>query len=569
MADNTTRIILTADDRTSPALASVTRGLSGMQAQALQAGAALSAIGVTAVAASIVGFVRSTANAADEMQKLSQRVGIATKDLAGWQLAADLSGASMESVAKGIKGLSTYAAEYGATLRQVGIDTSDPQKALVQLADLFAALPDGMEKTALATKLFGKAGLDLIPMLNQGSAALEAQRAKAEEYGRKMAEIGPDAERFNDQLEETAFYAKAIGLNIAAHFLPGLEGMSKWLVDIASGGDKAKQALEWMMGAPTGFLGRSQGYRGPLNAHGLPPSAEEQAASSAAAKRTAEQEAALKCANQLVNATGSGKGGAGATAKAKRAFDPEGDWWYKFEEEQRKATRAAMDAADKEVEALEKKRIAMEEMADARMEAHRIESEGEEAIREHMEKTNAALAKQKTMAQDLGLTFASAFEEAIIGGKGLQGILQGLAQDVARIFVRKQVTEPLANNLSGLFGKLDFGNLFGDFRTPGIADYAAPSFAGGGFTGSGPRSGGLDGQGGFLAMLHPNETVTDHARGGDASGAVTVQLNFAVGIAQTVRAEVMAMMPQIQAATTAGIIDARRRGGAVRAAFAG
>jgi hypothetical protein len=36
-----------------------------------------------------------------------------------------------------------------------------------------------------------------------------------------------------------------------------------------------------------------------------------------------------------------------------------------------------------------------------------------------------------------------------------------------------------------------------------------PQFAGGGYTGNGPRSGGLDGQGGFIAMLHPQEQVID------------------------------------------------------------
>lgn len=39
------------------------------------------------------------------------------------------------------------------------------------------------------------------------------------------------------------------------------------------------------------------------------------------------------------------------------------------------------------------------------------------------------------------------------------------------------------------------------------------SFDGGGYTGSGARSGGLDGKGGFAAMLHPNETVIDHTKG--------------------------------------------------------
>ncbi len=42
-----------------------------------------------------------------------------------------------------------------------------------------------------------------------------------------------------------------------------------------------------------------------------------------------------------------------------------------------------------------------------------------------------------------------------------------------------------------------------------------PSFAGGGHTGRAPRSGGLDGKGGFMAILHPRETVTDHTRGGN------------------------------------------------------
>lgn len=39
------------------------------------------------------------------------------------------------------------------------------------------------------------------------------------------------------------------------------------------------------------------------------------------------------------------------------------------------------------------------------------------------------------------------------------------------------------------------------------------SFEGGGYTGAGARSGGMDGKGGFLAMVHPNESIYDHAKG--------------------------------------------------------
>lgn len=58
-----------------------------------------------------------------------------------------------------------------------------------------------------------------------------------------------------------------------------------------------------------------------------------------------------------------------------------------------------------------------------------------------------------------------------------------------------------------------------------------PSLEGGGYTGPGLRTGGLDGRGGFMAMLHPNETVIDHTQGGSAGAgqSVTVVQNFTVG----------------------------------------
>lgn len=57
--------------------------------------------------------------------------------------------------------------------------------------------------------------------------------------------------------------------------------------------------------------------------------------------------------------------------------------------------------------------------------------------------------KLEDAARSLGLTFSSAFEDAVLAGKKLQDVLRGLALDVARIFVRKTVTEPLALMVSG------------------------------------------------------------------------------------------------------------------------
>lgn len=111
---------------------------------------------------------------------------------------------------------------------------------------------------------------------------------------------------------------------------------------------------------------------------------------------------------------------------------------------------------------------------------------------------------------NVSLSFASMAQEVsgavqhmvgAIKGGGFLDIL-GAAVDV---FTRLGST--------GLFGKSIAANL-----------NKAPNFSGGGYTGNGARSGGLDGQGGFMAMLHPRETVVDHARGQSSGQRIQVEV---------------------------------------------
>ena len=102
------------------------------------------------------------------------------------------------------------------------------------------------------------------------------------------------------------------------------------------------------------------------------------------------------------------------------------------------------------------------------------------------------------------------FLDAIVAGEGFAGVLGNVAQMLAKALLQASLfgEGPLGGGAGGLLSGL-FGGLLGG---------GAPSFAGGGHTGHGPRSGGLDGRGGFPAILHPNETVIDHSRGGRAAG---------------------------------------------------
>lgn len=137
-----------------------------------------------------------------------------------------------------------------------------------------------------------------------------------------------------------------------------------------------------------------------------------------------------------------------------------------------------------------------------------------EAVADRFDLNNEKLKETKTLADDLGLTFASAFEDALVSGGDLSDVLKGLEQDIIRITARKLITEPLGNAVSGAIGGL----------------FAGLSFDGGGYTGNSARVGGLDGKGGFMAMLHPQETITDHTKGQTAGGSTVVNhYNFTVG----------------------------------------
>lgn len=138
-----------------------------------------------------------------------------------------------------------------------------------------------------------------------------------------------------------------------------------------------------------------------------------------------------------------------------------------------------------------------------------------QAVQQLIEDTGKGVEKTKTLAEELGLTFTSAFENAIVGGGKLSEVIKGLGQDILRLTVRKTITEPLG----GLFTNA-LGSLF--------------SFDGGGYTGGGPRAGGIDGKGGFLSVLHPQESVIDHSKGGRAGASVTVNINQSVGDIATV-----------------------------------
>lgn len=148
--------------------------------------------------------------------------------------------------------------------------------------------------------------------------------------------------------------------------------------------------------------------------------------------------------------------------------------------------------------------------------------------------------------------------------EAFKSMANSIINDLIRMYIQRQVTAPLLNAMLGA-SATTYTTVSGSASpTVGNPDVY---FEGGGFTGRGSRSGGVDGKGGFGAILHPNETVIDHSKGQGMGQPVVVNLNISTGVAQTVRTEIANLLPQITNATKAAVVDARRRGGSFAGAF--
>lgn len=213
---NKTNIVIGAEDKTKAGLDSARKNLEKFAGAASGLSDIKGELTAAFSAAALVAFARSTIDSADKLNDLSQSLGIGVRDLATWELAAAQSGVTIDQVGQGVKKLAGFMAENGKELKKAGITATDANGALIQLADVFAGLPDGLEKTNLAIKIFGKTGADLIPLLNQGSDGLADAAEKAKEYGEKMAILAPKADELNDHLADMAFQTKVIGINMAA-----------------------------------------------------------------------------------------------------------------------------------------------------------------------------------------------------------------------------------------------------------------------------------------------------------------------------------------------------------------
>jgi len=577
------RAMQSSGTRWNRSLAQLDRGFASMTARAQGAAGSLlslrGALGTLLGGAGIFALAKGALESADAIGKMADRLGLSTTALQSYQYAAGLAGVSSEQFETAIRRLNTRIGD--GTLKY-----KDTASALEAVANQIAATTSGTERARIATEAFGKAGIQLIPMLQGGAAGLQKAREEAERLGLVLDEKTiRQAEALNDELSRLMQVAQR---NFQQGLLGGLvrdsEGLRSVYADPAfRDGLKAFGAF---VGETLGFVVRNAdtiirtmralavvyvgfkagaaigGKRGALIGAGVGAGVAGVVELMSGAAE--DVELSVGKINRAIDSVGETSEVSGGTSpidklreQIKKLTEDAEIAEAKFPPALEKVAQAVRQAGlsvftefpvggeiDQAIQALvklyERLEKATEKTADAAEDNNERHAASLTRLAEDGEKVFEALDRA-------GANALSSLEDAIIetartGKFQFKDMVNSILSDLARIIIRQQITGPLASAAGSFLQDM--------FRADG-----------------GPVSGGqsyIVGERG-PEMFVPNSSGTiipHHALGG--GGGISVVQNFSVdargadsGVIPRLRAE----MVSIARASQSELLDAIQRGG--------
>lgn len=606
MAENT-KIIISAVDKTKKGFGSVTSGLKKVTGAVFSMRTAL--VGV-AGAAGFGLLVKSSLSATDSLAKTASKIGTTTEALSALRYAADITGVATTTMDMALQRFTRRTAEAAkgtgeakGAIRELGINAQELNRMpldqrMLALADAFSGVKSESDRLRLAFKLFDSEGAALVNTLSLGREGLAELLGEAKALGVVMSS---DAARGVEKTADEITKLKAIAQGMRDQFVAALA-----------------PAIGYVVAHFTAFFKKISEEKGGV----------EQFAKNMAISFLEATVAVVKSLDTLVTKVGQSfqymreKVSEFKTMARKKDIED----FAKRIEIGRKALQALLlqkepDLKGFDMKGLEvnvenlsvlltylKTRVAVikDEISSGtpldwsnviNVEGFEktvgklidnIENGGsggkplKEVVVEDVEDMRLAFENWKEKIGDIDLAmqelaqkgmnkFTDAFTDAITGAKNFGDAMRDMAKSVVdsliKMLVQYYITKPLFDAITGSFGGGGNANAAGNASGTNLG--GSRSFNGGGFTGMGSRSGGVDGKGGFPAILHPNETVIDHTKGQSSGVVVQQTINVTTGVQQTVRAEIVQLMPQIAQAAKGAVADARLRGGNFSKAMGG
>jgi hypothetical protein len=206
----------------------------------------------TAVAGASAAFIKATNEAAaygDNIDKMSQKMGLTAEAYQEWDAVLQHSGTSIESLQTSMKTLASAAETGNEAFQQLGITQEEIAKMSQQ--DLFEKtitalqdVEDTTQRTYLAGKLLGRGATELGALLNTSAEETQAMRDRVHELGGVMSdEAVKAAAKYQDTLQDMTTAFNGLKRNIVGEFIPGVTTAMDGLTELFAGNNDKGIAL--------------------------------------------------------------------------------------------------------------------------------------------------------------------------------------------------------------------------------------------------------------------------------------------------------------------------------------
>ncbi len=604
--------------RMNRSLAKLDRGFRSLSKSVLRnAKRMVSFRGIIATVAGGAGLgflIKRSIDAADSIGKTADVIGISTDALQEYRFAAGQAGVETAALDKAFKfatksigelrtrtdsELITSLKNYDLQLLSNIKTSASVEDALDLVFKKMGQVEDATKRAAIAKAIFGRTGMDMVNIVRGEAGALADLRQEARDLGLvidermiRSAEVAKDKLTILGKVIDTNLTRAVLNLSpviirvtrnladliaeiapfiekFAPESLLGPEGLKRRAADIRA---EIKQIRDDVKGAALGgqladlFGSRTTAIAGlEAEAQRLEALIVVREREDAAAKRALETKRKLLAvarerADRLKFINGILANLTTAENRQRQAVDKQVES-LRFARAQLGRTadmqgvyNAAKAAGVKvtkeftarmlpEIKALREEREAQKKAADAAKKRNDEMKKGAEESR-----------KTSDAARELGLTFSSAFEDAIVSGKKFSDVLRGIAQDILRIAARKLVTEPAGNFLTDIFKSIlpfSHGGRPEKGRAALVGERGPEIFVP-------DRAGRI-----FPDSAAGGRALAARLGGGGGGGGAPVTVNqfisIETGVSQTVRAEMVRLLPALKSEAMAGVQEARRR----------
>ena len=530
MATENLQIKITAIDKTRQAFNNLGSRLKSMKG-------AFTA--VVAAAGLVVAAISRIGQSIDRLAKVSARIGIAVDELQSLRYAAGLSGASAEELDKGMTRLARSISEASTgvgtakdTFERLGISITDNNGRLRDNREIFNDVADAISKlespadrVRAAYDVFGRSGEKLVNMLQQGSGAIADTRKEFEGLTVHLSDEQAKAvEAANDQFSRLGSFFGSLSQKSTTVLLPALAKLATFLVTL--------------------FLSAINNVI----------------------------EASRQLTNVFITLVNKAK------EIAKVGGDPIKPVTFGTDTQKEiDEIIAALEKYNEVQESVQQRPpIEVDIFATGQLsEKMKDASAATEVARTALEQYGDAARDTFSSLQDIGVSAMQNLEDALLGvvngttsaKDAFKSMALSIINDLIRMQIRQSITGPLSGLLNSAMGSLFSG---GKEAGAGLLVGTPPGRAvGGSVSRNSPYMVGEKGPELFVpgasGTIVRNEALP--GQGGGQTTIVNQTIQIETGVSQTVRAEIMSLLPQIKEQTKAAVLDSRRRGGQFAAAF--